>query len=454
MGSQGSARHVATGVLRPGDDGFDEARSIWNGRFDRRPAAVVRCGTGGDVAAAVAFARAEGLPVSVKSGGHAYAANTVAEGSLLVDLSPMKAVRVDAETRSAVAEAGVLCGELDAATQAHRLATPLPTVSSVGVAGAALGGGSGYLSRRYGLALDNLLSVDVVTAEGSRLRAAEDEHPDLFWAMRGAGANFGIATSLEFRLHEVGPLVLSGQVVYPFERAGELLRLFREFMSDAPDELQCYPFMFRIPPVEPFPEQWHGRFGLDFVLCHLDPTATDAVQPLRELGESVLELVGPTPYADVQRSFDAGLPAGQRYDSRAFSLDGLSDTAIDTIVEHVPGMQGTFTAAYLEPPAPAVAAVDASATAFAGRTPAWGFHILAGWTDPGEDESILEWTHGFRDAMASHAASWVYVNLLAEDEQDRVPAAYGDQHRRLGELKAAWDPDNLFRANHNIEPVR
>lgn len=454
MAARTSASRVAERVLRPGDEGFDEARSTWNARFDRRPAAAVRCRDVDDVAAAVAFARGEGLPLSVKSGGHAYAANTVAEGSLLVDLSSLKTVEVDTASRTAVVGAGVTCGELDAATQAHGLATPLPTVSSVGVAGATLGGGSGYLSRRFGLALDNLLSVEVVTADGSRVRATEDEHPDLFWAMRGAGANFGIATSFEFRLVEVGPEVLAGQIVYPFERAAELLRVFRDFAREMPDELQCYPFMFRIPPVEPFPERFHGRFGLDFVFCHLDPTATQAVQPLRELGEPVLDAVGPAPYTVVQQSFDAGLPAGQRYESRAHSLDALSDAAIDTIVEQVPGMQGPFTVAYLESPSPAVAAVDRAATAFAGRTPSWGFHILAGWTEAADDDAVIGWARGFQDAMAPHAAGWVYVNLLAADEQARVPAAYGGNLGRLAELKAAWDPDNVFRANHNIEPAR
>jgi FAD/FMN-containing dehydrogenase len=259
---------------------------------------------------------------------------------------------------------------------------------------------------------------------------------------------------LELGLHEVGSEVLAGQVVYPFEHAGELLRFFRDYAGRAPRELQCYPFMFRVPPVEPFPERFHGRVVLDFVLFHSDPAATAVVQPLRELGDRVLEAVGAAPYAAVQQSFDAGLPAGERYYSKAHSLPVLSDGAIETIVAEVPGMQGPFTVAYLEPPAPAVSEVEASATAFAGREPGWGFHILAGWTDPADDDSVLGWAQGFHSAMAPHAAEWVYVNLLGEDERDRVPGAYGDNYARLVELKAAWDPDNIFRANHNIEPAR
>lgn len=453
-----SAEDIAPGItgraLTPGQAGFDEACRIWNRRFDRRPAVVVRCRNADDVSAALAHARDEGLAVSVKGAGHSYAANTVGDGGLLVDLSPMKGVRIDTKSRLASVEGGVTCGELDAATQESGLASVLPTVSSVGVAGAALGGGSGFLSPKFGLTLDNLVSVDVVTADGRQVRTSEAAHPDLFWAMRGAGANFGIATSLELRLHQVGPEVLAGQVVYPFEQARGLLRFFREYIAGAPAELQCYPFMFRIPPVEPFPERFHGRLALDFVFCHLDPIAASSVEPLRGQGETILDLAGPAPYAALQQSFDAGLPAGERYYSKAHSLEHLSDAAIDTIAAHVPGMLGSFTLAYLEPPAPAVAAVDPSATAYAGRGDRWGFHVLAGWAEPEDDEPVMTWARGFHDAMAAHATDWVYVNLLADDEESRVPAAYGVNYRRLAELKARWDPDNVFRGNHNIEPRR
>ncbi len=453
MGSGDPSDRGSRPLLRPGDEGFDEARRLWNGRSNPRPAAVARCRDAGEVAAAIAAARAEGLPVSVKGGGHAYAANTVGDGSLLLDLSPLKSIAVDAQERTVVVGGGVTCGELDAATQAHGLATPLPTVSSVGVAGAALAGGSGYLSRRFGLALDNLVSLEVVTADGRRLHVSEDREPDLFWAMRGAGANFGVATSLEFRLHEVGPEVLGGQIIYPFERAVELLHVFRDFAAEAPAELQCYPFALRIPPVEPFPAEWHGRLALDFVCFHLDPGAEGALEPLRNLGETILEAVGPAPYTAVQQAFDAGLPAGQRYHSKSHFLDDLSDGAIDTFVTEAAGMEGAFSVAYFEPPAPAVASVGESATAFAGRTPGFGLHVLAGWSEPADDDSTIAWAKGFHAAMAPHASSWVYVNLLGEDERLRVPAAYGDNYSRLAQLKAAWDPGNLFRANHNIEPV-
>ncbi len=439
-------------VLEPADRDFDEARSISNGRFDRRPDIIVRCRDADDVRASVDFARQERLTLSVRGGGHSYAGNTVSDGGLLIDLSLMKAIRVDAESRTATVQPGVTCGELDHATQAHGLATPGPTVSSVGVAGAALGGGSGYLSRKYGLALDNLLSVDVVTADGRQLRASEHQHPDLFWAMRGAGPNFGVATSLQFRLHEVGPEVLTGQIIYPFDNGDELLRFFRGFIADAPEGFQCYPFMIRIPPIEPFPERFHGHPALDFVLYHLDPRAIDYVQPLRDLGEPILDIVGPATYESLQKSFDTGLPRGRRYYSRGHYLNELSDASIDTITTHTPGMQGGLTAVYLEPLGGAIGRVDSAATSFGERNARYSFHILAGWVEAADDDSVMAWAETFHAAMVPNATGGVYVNLLGDDEEDRVPAAYGENYRRLIELKTAWDSDNLFRMNHNIPP--
>jgi FAD/FMN-containing dehydrogenase len=446
------ARQVQDRVLEAIDDGFDEARSISNSRFDRRPDIIVRCRDADDVRTAVDFAREKGLTLSVKGGGHSYAGKTLGDGGLLVDLSLMKAIRVDVGSATATVEPGVTCGELDRATQDHGLATPLPAVSSVGVAGAALGGGTGYLSREFGLSLDNLVAVDVVTADGRQLRASEHDHPELFWALRGAGPNFGVATSLQFRLHQVGPEVLAGQIIYPFDHAVELLRFFRDFMVDAPDGFQCYPFMIRIPPVEPFPERLHGHPALDFVLYHVDPDAADFVQPLRELEETILDLVEPLAYTTVQQTFDAALPQGQRYYSKAHYLDELSDASIDTIGAHATDLKGTFTAAYLEPLGGAIGRVDPSATAFGGRSAGYSFHILAGWVEAADDDAVMASARRFHDAMAPHATGGVYVNLLGDDEDERVPAAYGDNYQRLVELKTGWDPGNLFRMNHNIEP--
>lgn len=440
-------------VLSHLEPGFDDARSLWNTRLDRRPDLVARCVDAADVQTIVAFAQREQLTLSVKGGGHSYAANSVRDGGILIDLSPMKAIQVDPESRTVTIGGGVMCRELDAATQAHGLAVPLPTASSVGVVGAALGGGSGYLHRAYGLCLDNLVSAQVVTADAKTVQATSTDNADLYWAIRGGGGNFGIVTSMTLRLHRVGPEVLSGQIIYPFENATDLLRSFRTFMAQAPDTFQCYPFMFRVPPIDLFPKETHGQPVLDFVLFHQDPKAADFVRPLRNLGDPILDLVGPAPYTQVQQSFDANLPSGQRYYSKAHDLDDLTDAAIDTVVEYVPSMRGEFTAAYFEPEGGAFADVGASETAYGSRKSAYGFHCLAGWINPADDEAVMSWAASLHGAMAQHASGSVYVNLIADDEGARIPLAYGDNYARLVALKGRWDPSNLFGSNYNIPPA-
>jgi hypothetical protein len=452
MTGHATARSFEAKLVKPGESGFDDARALWNSRFDRSPDLIVRCQTSDDVKAAVDYARDQGLRLSVKGAGHSYAAHSVGDGGLLIDLSPMKAVRVDPEARTVTVEAGVTCGELDADTQAYGLATPLPTVSSVGVIGAALGGGAGYLTRKYGLTLDNVTSAEVVTADGRVLNVDSDENPSLFWAIRGGGGNFGVVTRLVIALHEVGPQVLSGQIVYPFDHAADHLRFFRDFMEAAPDEFQCYPFCFRVPPIDLFPQETHGKPVLDFVFCHQDPDSADFIQPLRELGPVILDFVGPSAYVDTQTAFDANLPKGQRYTSKAHDLDGLSDGAIDVMVDFVPRMAGALTAAYFDPMGGAVGRVPVNETPYAGRETKYGFHIIAGWMNANEDEAVMGWASRFHEAMAAHASGGVYVNLIADDESDRIPSAYGSNYGRLVDLKDKWDPNNLFRSNYNIAP--
>lgn len=439
-------------VLEPGDPGFDASRAIWNVRFDRSPDLIAQCQNADDVAAAIDYARNQGLELSVKGGGHNYAAKSVADGGLLVDLSQLNSISLDAGARTAEIGGGVTCAELDAVTQQQGLAFPTPTVSSIGVVGAALGGGTGYLSRKHGLSADNVATFQAVTADGRQITVSAEEHPDLNWGLRGGGGNFAVVTSMTVALHEVGPNVLSGQVVYPFEDAGRMLRFFREFMAEAPDEFQCYPFMFRAPAIDLFPAETHGTPVLDFVIYHEDPEAIEFVQPLRELGEPILDLVAPTPYTQVQQTFDPNLPKGQRYYSKAHNLASISDAVIDTVLQFVPGMQGELTACYFEPLGGAVGQVDVSATPYAGRESAAGFHCLAGWMDSSQDESVMAWASEFHRAMAAHATGGVYVNLIADDEDERVPAAYGPNYDRLVQLKRQWDPTNLFSSNYNIPP--
>lgn len=452
MGEHELAARLRGTVIGPGQEGYDERRLVWNARFDRRPDLIARCVCAEDVAAAVRWAREKDVRISVKGGGHSYAGHTVMDGGLLLDMSGMSAVKVQPESGLVTVEAGASWAALDSATQHHGLATTGVTVSSVGVAGSVLGGGSGWLSRRFGHALDNLTAVELVTAAGERVRASESEHPELFWGMRGAGPNFGVATSLQLRVHPVGPTVLAGQIVYPFDDADRMLSVFRDVMAGAPDDFQCLPFTFRAPPVDVFPAALHGQPVLDFVVFHRDPAALDVVQPLRQLGGAVLDTVAPTAYTAAQQAFDPNLPGGQRYYSTAHDLAGLTDSVIADLVANVRLMKGPLTAAYLEPRGGAVARVPAGATAAGGREAPYAFHVLAGWTDAGDDDAVMTWARSFSEAMATHGTGGVYVNLIADDEAERVPQAFSD-HARLRELKRRWDPDNTFRNNHNVLPA-
>jgi FAD/FMN-containing dehydrogenase len=448
------ARDIAGKTLLPGVNGYDAAREVWNARFNRNPACIVLCREPGDVAKALRFARAEGLPLSVKCGGHDYAGNTVGEGSLLLDLSPMREVRVDPANRLVTVQAGATWADVDRATQAHGLATPGGTVSSVGVAGFTLGGGEGWLIRKHGLAVDNLRGADVVTAEGDRVRASANENPDLFWAIRGGGGNFGVVTSFEYALHEVGPELLAGQVLYPAARAGELLRFYRDFFSDAPDEVMCYPFLLRVPPLDVFPREFHGTLALDFVVAYVGEVSEGLahLQPFRDRGDPILDVVAPQPYVDLQQAFDAGMGKGNRWYSRSQRMNELSDEAIDTLVKHLAPFPGEFTSVYLSPPGGARERVAPHATAYPNRSSAHDLHIFPGWIDASQDEEIMAWADAFHEAMAPHGNGSVYVNLLGDGEAGRVPAAYAGNYRRLKELKTKWDPGNLFRGNHNIPP--
>lgn len=449
-------RGTLRGVLiQPDDPAFDVARRLWNGRFEPRPLGIVRCETAADVAATIATARERGLPLGVKGGGHSYAGLSLQDGGLAVDLSPMRSVDVDAAARRVTVGGGATWAEVDAATQAHGLATPGATVSTVGVGGYLLGGGTGYLSRRFGMAVDNLIAAEVVTADGRTVRASDDENPDLFWALRGGGGNFGVATRFELRLHEVGPEVITVQAFHLMDGARDVLRFYRDFMDVAPDELNAYAFVLRTPPVAPFPEETRGRPAVALVGCWCgDPAAGEvALQPLADFGSPFLAGVQRTSYVAAQQAFDAGMPKGLRWYSRAHYLDALSDEAIDVMLRFTNELPGPFTMAYLERGGGAIGRVDPGATAFPHRRAPYDVHIFPGWSDPSEDAAMMQWARDFHDAMAVHSTGGVYVNLLGRDEAERVPAAYGPNYARLVTVKKEWDPDNVFTGNHNIRPV-
>lgn len=442
-------------VLRPGDEGYDGARTVWNAMIDKRPAVIARCTGAADVMAAIDFARDLELPLAVKGGGHNVAGTAVCDDGVVVDLAPMNAVRVDPVTRVAQVQAGATMADLDHETQAHGLATTGGIVSTTGVAGLTLGGGLGRLDRKFGLAIDNLLSVDVVSAAGELVHASEQEHPDLFWGLRGGGGNFCVVTSFEFQLHDVGPEVLAGRVIHPVEAAGDVLRSYREFMTDAPDEVQCYAAFTQVPPLPEFPESLHGRTVLALVPFYVgDIERGEAVlRPLRETGDPIVDTVGPRPYTAVQRSSDDIYAAGHRNYWKSHVLDTLPDDAIDTMVDHATPIPSPFSTVFLEWMGGAVARVDADATAFPHRDADLTFTVAPKWSDPDRDDELVGWAREFHDAIAPDASDAVYVNYLDRDEPGRVGAAYGDQHERLRELKREWDPENLFRGNQNIDPA-
>lgn len=441
-------------VLRPDDADYEDARRVWNGMVDRRPALIVRCRGTADVVAAVDHAREHGLEVSVRGGGHGVAGKAVCEGGVMIDLSPMDGVKVDPDARIARVGPGATLGQLDHECQAFGLATTGGVDSRTGVAGLTLGGGVGYLARSCGLAIDNLRAAEVVLADGRIVRASADDHPDLYWGLRGGSGNFGVVTEFEFGLHEVGPEVMTAQVFLTMDEAATGLRAYRDLMAEAADGTAVYALFVNVPPVEPFPAEQHGRTCLALVGLHNGPIdeGERALAPFGEIGEPMLAVVAPMPYTTLQSSFDAGAPDGGRYYWKSGYLDGISDELIDTLVERVDPLPGAYSNAYLEPMGGAVARVDRDATAFPHRDEAFNFGISSGWEDPADDERAIAWTRGLHAAVAEHSTGGIYVNYLDRDDDDRVDAAYRGNLGRLQAIKATYDPDNLFSWNPNIVP--
>ena len=443
-------------VIDPDDEGYDAARAIWNGAIDRRPACVARCTGVADVVAAVRFARERDLLVAVRSGGHGVGGHAVCDGGLVIDLSPMKGIRVDPAARTARAEAGVLWGELDRETQLHGLATVGGIVTHTGIAGLTLGGGIGWLMRKHGATVDNLLSVDLVTAEGELLTASGDENPDLFWGIRGGGGNFGVVTSFEYRLHPVGPIVLAGPIFHPLEDAPEVLRFYREFIAAAPDELTTIFELSVAPPLPFLPEEVHGKPIVMVGACYAGSPdeGAEVVRPLKQFGRPIVDLLEPKPYTALQSMFDPFVPHGWHRYWKSVELPPLTDDAIDTLVEHssAPTSPKSYTIVFQL--GGALARVGEDETAFSQRDAAHNVNINAVWTeDDPEGERHVAWARDFFSAMQPHAGGRVYVNFLGDEGAERVRQAYGDrQYERLVELKRAYDPTNFFRLNQNIEP--
>src|ERR671930_182901 len=443
-------------LITPGDPGYAEARTIWNGAHDRRPALIVRCAGVADVMRAVEFARSEELLVAVRGGKHSIPGFSTCDDGIVIDLSPMQGIRVDPQAGRAVAQTGLTWSEFDHETQAFGLATTGGLVSTTGIAGFTLGGGIGWLMRKHGLTCDNLMSADVVTADGQLVHASEDENPELFWGLRGGGGNFGVVTSFEYRLHPVGPTVAGGPVFYPGERTGEILRFYRDWVQEAPDELTTLVNLLTAPPAPFLPEEWHGRPLVAIIGVHSGSVdeGERAMRPLRELGDPVADLMGPIPYVAMQSLIDPLWGPGAHSYFKAGWLGGLDDAAIDTLIEYRDTVTSPKSEIHIQHIGGAVARVSADATAFGDRSAPFLLNILAStFTADGHDEAVA-WAQDLYGAMAPSLTGGTYVNFLSNEGDGRVRAAYGDKYDRLVALKDRYDPTNLFRLNQNIKPSR
>jgi len=442
-------------LLRPGDAGYDESRTIWNAMIDRRPALIARCKGAADVMLAVNFARENGLLLAVRGGGHNIAGNAVCDGGMMIDMSPMKLVRVDPETRTAHVGAGATLGDLDHETQAFGLATPTGINSTTGVAGLTLGGGFGWLSRKYGMTVDGLTAADVVTANGKLLRVSERENPDLFWAIRGGGGNFGIVTRFEFRLHPVGPNVLAGLVVYPIDQARSALTQYRDFAKTLPDESAAWIVLRKAPPLPFLPASIHGKEVIIFALFHGgDPAKGQAIfEPVRRFGTPAGEHIGIQPFTAWQSAFDPLLTPGARNYWKSHNFNRLDDGLFDIVLKYAGQLPSPHTEIFIGQLGGAMSRVAADATAYSERSAEYVMNVHGRWETAAEDKSCVAWSRRLFDEAAPYATGGVYVNFLTEDESDRVTKAYGGNFRRLAQIKAKYDPNNLFRLNQNVKPA-
>ncbi len=438
------------------DPDFDEQRQIWNGSIQKRPALIARCAGVADVMSAVKFARRHGLPVAVRSGGHSFPGLSVADDAFVIDLSLMKGVRVDPDERTARVQAGVLLGELDRETQPFGLAAPSGIVTHTGVAGLTLGGGIGWIMRKHGLSVDKLRRVDVVTAEGELVKASPEENADLFWGMCGAGANFGIVTEFEFDLVPVGPAILAGPIFWKLEDSAEVLRFYRDWVADAPDELMTIVVHRKAPPLPFVPEELHGELVVMVIPCWIGDfdEGEQVIRPMKEFGNAVADACTQKPYLVHQAMFDPGFVPGRWYYFRSFDVPALTDEMIDITAEHCSRIQSPLTSFPIWQMGGAVARVGEDDTAFGGRNAAFTYNIGASTANAEGFDEERRWVRDFWSALEEWHTS-VYVNFLsdAEEGEDRIRAAYGaEKYDRLKALKRKWDPDNFFRINQNISP--
>jgi FAD/FMN-containing dehydrogenase len=433
---------------------YDDARSIWNAMIDRKPDLIIRCRDEADVVHAVNFARDHGLLVAVRGGGHNIAGSAVCDGGVVIDLSQMKDVRVDAAARQARVGPGATLADVDKATQAFGLAVPTGINSTTGIAGLTLGGGFGWLTRKYGLTIDSLIAADVVTADGELRRASATENQDLFWALRGGGGNFGVVTSFEFQLSPVGPEVYSGLIVHPIADAPAVLKAYRQAIAAAPDELSCWTVMRQAPPLPFLSADWHGKEVLVLALCYCGnvENGEQATARLRSIGNPIASHLGPNPFAGWQQAFDPLLTPGARNYWKSHDVAELSDAAIEILVPAIANLPGPECEVFTADVSGAAARIGADATAFPQRRPHFVMNVHARWRDAGMDQTCIGWARKLFEAMSPHATGTAYVNFMPGDESERVEAAYGANFERLAQIKRRYDPSNLFRMNQNVKP--
>jgi len=441
-------------LVRPADAGYDEHRKVWNGSIDRSPGLIARCAGVADVRAVVRFARDRELLAAVRGGGHSFPGLSVCDGGVVIDLGSMKGIRVDPETGTARAQAGVLLGELDRETQAFGLAVPAGIVTHTGLAGLTLGGGIGWIMRKHGLTIDQLVSVDVVTADGDFVTASEDENAELFWGVRGGGGNFGIVTEFEFRLNPLGPEVFAGPVFWPAKDAPQVLRFYRDWIADCPDELMTIVVQRRAPALPVVPPELVGELVIAIAACYAGPVedGEKVMRPLKSFGSPVLDLCVPKPFLAHQAMFDPSFRHGCWYYVRSCDIAELHDDVIDVMVEYGEQVTSPVTSVALWQMGGAVARVDESETSFNGRKAGFTFNINGNSETRAGFDAEREWARRYWTALEPHHTS-VYVNFLMEEGEERIRQAYGaDKYDRLKALKRTYDPTNFFRLNQNITP--
>jgi FAD/FMN-containing dehydrogenase len=447
-------RNLKGKVILPVDPGYDEVRKIWNAMIDRRPALIVQCAEAADVPHAVSFARENGLEISIRGAGHNIAGNAVCDNGVMIDFSRMRKVHVEVENRRVQVEPGATLNDIDAATQKHGLATPLGINSTTGIAGLTLGGGFGWLTRKYGMTVDNLVSAEMVTAAGAHLRVSEKENTELFWAIRGGGGNFGVITRFEFKLHPVGPEIIAGLLVFPFDQARQVLEKYREFAMSAPEEINVWVVLRKAPPLPFLPANVHGKPVVVLAVFYAGDNlkGQKLIAPLRSFGAAHGEHIGAQPYAQWQQAFDPLLTPGARNYWKSHNFKNLSEGALDSIIGFAGSLPTPQCEIFLGFIAGASNRISADATAYGHRDTKFVLNVHGRWDDPADDKRCIGWARDFFNASAPYASAGAYVNFMTEDEADRIVAAYGSNYERLAQIKRKYDPDNIFHMNQNIKP--